>query len=336
MSELIDVVAVTFGCVTAVGDLVSGGGDDAVVVDVREERSEGAFDIDVEGVWRGLLVAASVVGLCEGLFVALGGKVVEGWIDDDSLPEDLRDAELTSVLCEGICALDGDVVEDLIEDASVVEDLEDVAGVSIDVVSGLDDVDECGIEDDPLPDSLLESIEDVASSDVVLNLFDVGEDRLDDIMPFEEAGVDCDVCLRLDEALLERDIVEVVVDTENVDDDFIPESLEVGEDRVDGTLTFEDDESVAGIDVDFASRLAEVVEGTEEEPPTELFLCPKIAANTEDTNSEPFEREVDDRFAIDGEGDAVTPDVAPKPDTVPELGFPLGKDEEIRELNLDG
>ncbi len=189
-----------------------------MVVDVRGETSEGAFDIDMDGVWLGLLVAASFVGLCEGLFVALGGKVVEDCVDDDSLPEDLTGAELTSVLCEGICALDGEVVENLIEDALVVEDLEGVAGVSIDVVLGLDDVDESGIEDDPLPDSLLESVEDVVGFDVVLNLFDVGEDRLDDAMSFEEAGVDCDVCLRLDEALLEGDIdddsvVEVVVDT---------------------------------------------------------------------------------------------------------------------------
>ncbi len=110
----------------------------------------------------------------------------------------------------------------------------------------------------------------------------------------------------------------------------------MGEDRVDAALASEDGESVAGIDVDFASRLAEVVEGTEEEPPTELFLCPKIAANTEDTNSEPLEGEVGDGLALDGEGDAVTPNVIPNPDTVPELGFRLGKDEEIRDLSLDG
>ena len=122
------------------------------------------------------------------------------------------------MLCEGLCALDGKVVEDWIVDDSIVEVLEDVAGVRTDVVLGLGDVDESGIEDDPLPDPLLETIEDVVSADVVLRLFDVGEDRFDDFMSFEEAGVDCDVCLRLDEALLERGIdddsvVEVVVDT---------------------------------------------------------------------------------------------------------------------------
>ena len=77
-------------------------------------------------------------------------------------------------------------------------------------------------------------------------------------------------------------------------------------------------------------------EEPEEETTTELGLGPKIAANTEDTNSEPLEGEVDEGLALDGGRDAETPKEVPRPDRVPELDLPLGENELTCELKLDG
>ena len=364
-------------------------------VEVGGEASEGSSDADLEGVRLALLVAASIVGLCEGL-VALNDRVVEDWIDDDSLSEDLTVAESILVLWEGLFALNDTVVDGRIDDESILEDLGDVAGVAVDVVLGVDEVDETSVEDDSIPDSVIEDIEDLVNADVILELLDTGEEKDDATLTVEEVSVVGDVSLRLDEVLVERGnddeaVPEDMGDTIRVDDDVTLELLEVGEDNIDGISTLEDVEDVAVADFDLKSVVVEAMPDTvdddslledirdvadvvvdvfpklgtvleiicrsevavmvcvsepgvvlvgneepEEEKTTELGLGPKIAANIEDTNSEPLEGEVDEGLALDGGRDGETPKEVPRPDRVPERGLALWEDELICELKFDG
>ena len=246
-----------FGCWAAVWDPRSGSGDDAAVIKVDEDALEGSFDASLEGITLRLLMAASIVGLCEGL-VALNDKVVEDWIDDDSLSEDLTVAETVLVLCEGLVALNDTVFDGRVDGESVLENLGDVVGVTVDVVLGADEVDEISVEDDPVSDSVIEDIEDLVNVDVILELLDTGEDKGDDALTVEESRIVGDVSLRLDEVLVERG--------DDDEDDSVPdvtlEPFEVCEVRIDDTPTFEDVEDVAVTDFDLKSVSVEAIPDT--------------------------------------------------------------------------
>ena len=246
-----------FGCWAAVWDPWSGSGDDAAVVKVDGEALEGFFDAGLEGITLRLLMAASIVGLSEGL-VALNDKVFEGWTDANSLSEDLTVAESVLVLCEGLVALNDRVVDGRVDGELVLENLGDVVGVTVDVVLGADKVDEISVDNDPVSDSVIEDIEDLVNVDVILELLDTGEDKGDDALTVEESRIVGDVSLRLDEVLVERG--------DDVEDDSVPdvtlEPFEVCEDRIDDTPTFEDVEDVAATDFDLKSVSVEAIPDT--------------------------------------------------------------------------
>lgn len=101
------------------------------------------------------------------------------------------------------------------------------------VVDGILSLDE-GVERRLDIDSVVEDREEVASGDVILEVFGVGEDEVDDNWAFEETTVVLDDILELDEGVERRlEIDSVIEDTEDVVR--VDVSLEIPAAEEDGT-----------------------------------------------------------------------------------------------------
>ncbi|CAF9942269.1 MAG: hypothetical protein ALECFALPRED_009641 [Alectoria fallacina] len=230
--------------------------------------------------------------------VSIFDEVVEVWIDDDLLLEDMRD----------VLSVDNDVVmkafelgEDVSNDDSVPEDIEEVVRVDDNVVLEPSEVDGDKIDDTPT----FEDMETVASIDV---------DVVSGLDEVDEKSVDDDPAL------------EAVRDVVNVGIVVIPRLDRVPE--LPGVL--------AVVCVSTTGTVLVGREDTEKESTLEEGPRPKIASNIENMNDESFGGRVDVGLALEGVGDAVAIVVVPRPDMAAESSLPPVEDELLCGYDLEG